>query len=309
MGYRPGFRISQNSLPAADQIKSLIQRGMDVPDDGLATRCLTHIGFRRLSSYWWLFQEESSTTARFRPGTAFTDVKTRYTFDQRLRSLLLEALSDVEVSVGNHWSRQLAQTSSRGEHAHLDQGIFHPAHYSANLQELGRNYNRARRPRSPDFPSADIWEIVPTMPFSSLSKWYSSIVDPATRQVISGNYGLDESTMRSALRYLTAVRNTCAHHERIWNMAIKPGLQTPRRLGGSREDAMAFNRNPREREKIYNGIVMVTHLSEVITPTGNWPARLLAMREAQEFQSVPYHAMGFPEGWREFAIWQRHLPR
>ena len=237
---------------------------------------------------------------------------TRYTFDQRLGSLLLEALSDVEVSVRNHWSRQLAQTSSRGEHAHLDQGIFHPAHYSANLQELGRNYNRARRPRSPDFPSADIWEIVPTMPFGSLSKWYSSIADPATRRPGRSYQATTVWTSPPCavpLRYLTAVRNTCAHHERIWNMAINPGLQTPRRLGGSREDAMAFNRNPREREKTYNGIVMVTHLSEVITPTGNWPARLLAMREAQRFQSVPYHAMGFPEGWRKFAIWQRHLPR
>ena len=93
---------------------------MAVPDDGLATRWLTHIGYRRLSSYWWwLFQEEPSTIARFHTGTTFTDVMTRYTFDQRLRSLLLEALSYVEVSVRNHWSRQLAQTSSRGEHAHL----------------------------------------------------------------------------------------------------------------------------------------------------------------------------------------------
>ena len=56
MAYRPGFRISQSSLPAADQIKSLIRRGMAVPDEGLATRYLTHIGYRRLSSYWWLFQ-------------------------------------------------------------------------------------------------------------------------------------------------------------------------------------------------------------------------------------------------------------
>ena len=42
MACRPGFRISQNSLLAADRVKSLIRRGMAVPDDGLATQCLTH---------------------------------------------------------------------------------------------------------------------------------------------------------------------------------------------------------------------------------------------------------------------------
>ena len=68
MAYRPGFRISQSSLPAADQIKSLIQRGMAVPDEGLTTRGLTH---NRRSSK----ENDNSTqtldhrsTSRFRVG-------------------------------------------------------------------------------------------------------------------------------------------------------------------------------------------------------------------------------------------------
>ena len=63
MAYRPGVRISQSSLPAADQIKSLIQRGMAVPDDGLAPRCLTHIGYRQFPKRNPL-TSMSSTTSR-----------------------------------------------------------------------------------------------------------------------------------------------------------------------------------------------------------------------------------------------------
>ena len=307
MAYQPGSQPSLGSLLVGDQIQSLIDRGMEITDQGFAVRCLNHIGYHRLASYWWPFQQSSSQTASFRPGTVFDQVMTRYMFDQRLRSLLLEALSYVEISVRNQWSRELVQRSSRGEYAHLDPGLFDPVYYSDNLQELKANYDRVRGQKGPDFQSADIWDLAPTMSFGSLSKWYSSLADPGFRQSISANYGVDGSTLRSALRYLTAVRNTCAHHERIWNLTIKPGLRIPRELGGSREMAQAFNKNV--REKIYNGLVMVTHLMEVITPNGDWPERLFAFREAGTYSSVPYRNMGFPDGWREFATWQRYLPQ
>lgn len=145
------------------------------------------------------------------------------------------------------------------------------------------------------------------MSFGSLSKWYASLADPAVRQAISSSYGLDEITFRSALKYLTSVRNTCAHHERVWNLSIQPGLRIPRELNGSRGVSGAFNKNA--REKIYNGLVMVTYLLEIITPNGDWPERLLGFRESGTCSSVSYSSMGFPNGWREFAIWQKHLPQ
>lgn len=37
----------------AEQVQELIERGMDVSDRDYAGRCLTHIGFHRLASYWW----------------------------------------------------------------------------------------------------------------------------------------------------------------------------------------------------------------------------------------------------------------
>ena len=299
--------MSPSSLPVGDQIQSLIDRGMGIPDQDYAVRCLNHIGYHRLASYWWPFQHSSSPTARFRSDTVFDQVMTRYMFDQRLRSLLLEALSYVEISVRNQWSRQLVQRSGIGEYAHLDQGLFDPAFYVDNMKELERNYNQVRSRGGKDFQTANIWDLVPTMSFGSLSKWYSSLADPAVRQSISGSYGVDELTLRSALKYLTAVRNTCAHHERMWNLAIKSGLRIPRELGVSQDTDEAFNKNP--RDKVYNGLVVITHLMEVITPNGNWPERLLAFREAERYRSVPYRDMGFPDGWREFAIWQRHLPQ
>lgn len=286
----------------ADQIKSLVDRGMAVPDVDFAARCLAHIGYHRLISYWLPFQSGSSAAAPFHSGTSFNRVMTRYMFDQRLRSLLLEALSYVEISVRNQWSLHVAQRSSKGEFAHLDASLFDPRYYNDNLQELRRNYDQARGQGGTGFQRARIWDIAPTMPFGNLSRWYASLVDKNIRQSISSKYGLDEATLTSILRHLTSLRNTCAHHEPIWNEKIRTGLRIPRRLSGSREFATAFNKSA--DRKVYNALVIIVHLMEIITPNGDWPARLLALLAA--YSSVPQHSMGFPTGWRDFAIWQKY---
>ncbi len=144
------------------------------------------------------------------------------------------------------------------------------------------------------------------MSFGQLSKWYSSTRNPRIRQSIAQKYGMDQSVLRSALRHLTKVRNTCAHHERLWDLKLSAGLKILNNLGKSLETGKAFN--PQARDKIYNAIVMTTHLMEVITPKGDWTERFLELRESDSHKSIPEANMGFPKNWEDHAIWQRHLP-
>lgn len=153
MTRQSGSGMTLGSMPVADQIQSLVGRGMRIPDQDFAIRCLNHIGYYRLATYWWPFVSGSSPTASFRSDTSFSQVMAIYMFDQRLRALLLEALSYIEISVRNQWSRQLVQTSMRGEYAHLDLGLFDSAHYNENLRELERNYIQARR-----LGGTDLWK-------------------------------------------------------------------------------------------------------------------------------------------------------
>ena len=123
----------------AEQVQELIDRGMDISDPDYAGRCLTHIGFHRLAFYWWPWQSNADTSSPFGQGASFDRVMTRYVFDQRLRSLLLEALSYIEISVRNQWSFHLVRRAATGEFAHLDAGLFNPKYYGVNLEELKSN--------------------------------------------------------------------------------------------------------------------------------------------------------------------------
>ena len=271
-----------------------------------AERSLTHIGFERLSSYWKPF--ESTTQGQhgslFVNGTRFSSVLSRYLFDQRLRSHLLEAFSFIEVSVRTQWARQLAYVFRHGEFAHLNPTLFNKYH-ADNLSELQRSYNQITNYKGAAFHTQHIGDVIHAMSFGQLSKWYSSLSDRRIKQAISQDYRMNQSILISALRHLTRVRNICAHHERLWDMNIATGLKIPNNLGSDLETPKAFNQQ--SQDKVYNALVMTTHLMEVITPNGDWPERFLDLMQSSPQGVVSEADMGFPANWETHAIWKRHL--
>ena len=296
-------------ISVTDQIQYLLAQGMALPNIEGAERTLNHVGFHRLSSYWKPFESPPGTGSGvlFKKGASFSEVLARYMFDQRLRSLLLEAFSYIEVSVRTNWAYQLAHSFQHGEFAHQKSMLFDQQYDKANVQELQRTCRQSGLLRANNFQSLTVWDVLPAMSFGQLSKWYSTLVDRTIRQSISQTYGMDERTLVSTLRHLTKFRNICAHHERIWNRRISTGLRIPKRIGTSIETANAFNRSDHDQGKLYNALVMTVHLMEVVTPNGDWTERFLALGEEKYFNSIPYQDMGFPSEWQEYAIWQRHL--
>ena len=167
---------------------------------------------------------------------------------------------------------------------------------------LRRNCQQSELLGNSEFQALTIWDVLHVMTFGQLSKWYSSLDDRAIRQAIARTYGMDEAILRATLQRLTDVRNKCAHHEQLWDVRIGTRLRPPRTLGGSSEIASAFN-SP-DQGRLYNALVMTVHLMDMITPKGDWPQRLLEMKEERGFRTIPYEDMGFPENWREHSFWQ-----
>ena len=115
------------------------------------------------------------------------------------------------------------------------------------------------------------------MSFCQLSKCYSNLKDRAIKQAISQTYGIGEPVFSPVLNHLTAVRNICAHRDRLWNATITTGLRIPTILTRHKENARAFN--AKARKQVYNALVMTTHLMEVIAPNGDWGKRLATLKD------------------------------
>ena len=266
---------------------------MAVPDRDQAAHNLIHIGFHRLSGYWqpFLIRSDDSRNLTFRAGTEFSDVIAHYTFDGRLRSLLSDALGNVEVSARALWAGHLANEG--GDKAHLDPALFAGQYHQKKLDELRENYQRTAEPSGSDWSDATIWEATEAMSFGQLSRWYNDIAARRTRNAIARHYQLNNRMLSSILFNMAHLRNICAHHGRLWNRNLYTGLRIPK--------ALTAYCNHGEPTKLYNRLVIIAYLMDIISPGSGWKQSIPALLD--EYSYMPLDRMGFPVGWRRLGFW------
>ncbi|HPM10529.1 MAG TPA: Abi family protein [Paludibacter sp.] len=97
------MKFTKPALSVDDQVALLRQRGMGFPDEVAARHVLNYVNYYRLRAYWLPFEVGSAANATaahaFMPGTQFETVLTSYTFDQRLKLLLMDAMERVEIAL------------------------------------------------------------------------------------------------------------------------------------------------------------------------------------------------------------------
>lgn len=287
------------SIP--DQVRMLLKRGMWIPDPNEAERFLSNVNYYRFRRYLEPFVDQSTSCGLrpFQTGTTFDTVVERYTFDMRLRMLLLEALSHIEVSTRTQWTYHLSYSRGGGEHAHLDPKLFSDDH-SNNLVTLRKDYQeRGKNLHSYDFNTCPIWAISEVMSLGQLSRWYGSTILPV-RRLVAAHYQLGQKQLRSFLRHLVTVRNFCAHHELLWDREFITKFSTPKRMGSFTTPKAFFNENA--DGKLYNTLVMVSYLMAIITGDKSWTRDLVALMN--NYPSVPRDKMGFVVDWQELPIWK-----
>ena len=221
----------------AQQVDKLKQRGMVNGDPLKAEFYLQHLNYYRLGAYWLPFESDHATHA-LRPGTSFDDVLNLYVFDRELRLLMLDAIERVEVSVRSQWAFQVAHF--HGPHGHLDATLaFRNDRWQKNLAKLTTEVDRSDEAFIKHLKATynealpPVWAVCEVMSLGLLSRWYENLKPMPTRRAISAVYGVDEKALESWLRHLFLVRNTCAHHSRLWNreFTITPVLPRSKPAG------------------------------------------------------------------------------
>ena len=290
------MQFNKRSLTVDEQINLLLERGLLIPDFEKAAHYLSHLNYYRLAAYWLPFEIDHSTH-RFISGTSFEDVLNLYTFDRKLRLLMIDAIERIEVSVRSTWAHVM--TRRYHPHCHLDRTLFkakwnYDRHYKIIEKEVLRSTEtfivHLKQKYSESLPP--LWATVEIMTFGQLSNWCSNTRHRQDRNEVAMQYGLDERILTSLLHHLTIVRNTCAHHARFWNreFPVIPKLPKDGLLGLSNQ----------HRRKIYNTLIFTLHLMDRISPGHSWQARLLKLLDQHKIETSH---MGFPDSWRSLAPW------
>lgn len=291
--------FTKPALTFSQQVAVLQGRGMVIDDPAQAEFYLRHLNYYRLGAYWLPFETNHATHA-LRPGTRFDDVLNLYVFDRELRLLLMDALERIEVSVRTQWAYQLAHC--HGTHAHLDAGIafrtdWHQRHLDKLAEEVTRSEETFIRHLLNTYadPLPPVWAVCEVMSLGLLSHWYSNLQPMPTRRRIAAPFGVDEAVLQSWLHHLTVVRNTCAHHARLWNRELTVRPQVPRSKPAALKNQFQIGSH-----RLYNTLLILLYLMDVVAPASHWRQRLIALIDVH---AIDVAAMGFPADWRARPIW------
>lgn len=311
------MHYSKPPLTIAQQLQQLEQRGLILgADQQRVADYFTTIGYFRFSSYFIPFADTSDEAVphAFRAGTSFDDVLTLYVFDRQLRLLITEALERIEVAVRACWVNELSLATS-DSHAYMNSENFrsYPQHLkqlnkaAIDLEGSNEMFLAHYKAKYQNPELAPTWAMAETLTFGALSKWYANTRDNKIKKRVADLFSLPTvEVMDGVLEGLTILRNVCAHHSRCWNRRYLKRMPNIKRLSKVLNIQQKINKNGDEAVQVdgrlYNFLVVITHMMKSIQPGSLWAKRLVEHINA--LSQLQQQAMGFPEQWQALEFWQ-----
>lgn len=250
---------------------------------------------------------------RFVEATTFHEVVELYEFDRKLRELSLSAIDRIEVGLRSRLPYELGHNDPEG---HLGESIDNDAQSYETVRTIVRK--RIDRAISSKDPIAihheekyggryPIWAVTEFLDFSDVSQLYAAIV-PEKRDAIaeyfrfSPSAGDFNSGVRAKLAVwlhnLAIVRNTAAHHARLWNRPFKP-------TSGKGVNWLPGMRSiPKSNHRIFGSLSVMAYLLRTVSPGSSWTSKLRG-HIASEFSRIHLRnlaEMQFPADWLETSI-------
>lgn len=300
------MKFSKPSLSTEDQIALLAERGLAISDKSKAIHTLKHLGYYRLRAYWLPLEADADDGKehKFSEGANFDQAIQLYVFDRQLRLLAMDAIERIEVSFRSSWQFHMAM--KYGSHGYLDPSQYarsdrYAKAFSILMDEVEQSrdtFVKHYKKKYTDPEHLPVWMASEVMSLGQLSKWYRNLKRRSDRNSIAKIYGLDEKILVSIMHHLTYIRNICAHHGRLWNKQFTVTMTVP-----NHPSALGLVMNKSADRLLYNTLVAIAYLMDIIDPGSLWRTRLVALRDACPLASDA--AMGFPKDWRKLPAWQK----
>ena len=288
----PRYRQVKSPATVEDQIEKLLSRGCIIEDMDHAVCALSNINYYRLAHYFAIFLE---TKSKYREGTSFEVVMHIYDFDRLLRSLLLLALEEVEITMRANISNYHAL--KYGALGYLNESSFDTRHnHKAFLKKLDRMIENNTgeqlvthhmKKYGGAFP---LWVIMELFSFGALNTFYSDMKIEDKRAIAEAAFDLPYRCVENWLNCLSELRNQCAHYNRLYanNLSSVP-KQPPdmqRNMSNTLFDYIIVLKKLYPRSDVWN-----TAFAAKLT---------LLIAEYREVIDLSY--IGFPENWEDILI-------
>ncbi len=296
------MKYSKPPLTIKDQIKQLKSRGLVIADESAAEEFLTRVSYYRFSAYLLPFQLKDGSHT-FKPKATFEKAYNSYLFDRELRHNVFNAIEKIEVAIRSRLINIFSL--NHGGWWYSDSALFfNTSRHSDSIDRLRDDIRKSNeifikhyKNKYTDPPLPPAWMALEVMSFGNLSKLYKNIKKGKVKDVVAGSFDLPDVIFTSWLESLTFVRNTCAHHARLWNreLTIKP--KVPKRII---RQWLTFP--PADDGRLYLILAVIHYLLRSIGDDGKFYLQIKSLIENNP--AIPLHPMGFPANWRDDQFWK-----
>lgn len=301
--------FTKPAIPVSAQLQLWIDRGLIVADQANAENYLFTIGYYRLSAYSLPFQN-GNPDHQFKSGVSFDDIHKFYIFDRELRLLVLDAIERIEVAFRSQFNNHMAL--SYGAHWYLDEAHFTPKYDHKKLlasieSEMGRSketFLRAylKKYTTPRLPPS--WMVTELLTFGQLSRVYDKLAQASDQKAIARGMNTPAELLRSWMQAISYIRNTCAHHSRLWNRELGTAPMVPKKPKGPWISMPITVADPlvNPHKRLYLLLAILEYLLQAVNPTSTWHERLKDLMDRNPQISKAH--MGMPDDWVDDPFWR-----
>lgn len=303
-------QYSKPPLKYPELLSLLKSRGLAVENDAKALHLLEHIGYYRLSGYWYSLLKTPKTDHQFKDGASFDNAFRLYCFDRELRQLVLAEIEKIEVAVKSQMIHVLSHAF--GPTWYTDSSRFnnHKNKHTITLNKLRDDFRQSRDDFVDAFKSnytdyePPCWIIMEVAPFGRISSLYKDLRGGRSKRAIADHFGLDDSTLASWLHCLVYLRNICAHHSRFWNRNLGITPQFPQKPGKTWLTYTTGISSPTglKNERAFFVLSMILYFLQTVNPKNTFSQKLKSLLD--KYPNIDVKAMGFPGGWEDELLWR-----
>ncbi|OGF54087.1 MAG: hypothetical protein A2452_13590 [Candidatus Firestonebacteria bacterium RIFOXYC2_FULL_39_67] len=222
------MKYNKTPLTFEAQADLLSRRGLIAEKTVLIDR-LKNVNYYRLSGYLYPYRNDDHN---FKPGTTLEKIWRHYTFDRRLRLIVMDAIERVEVSLRAQLIYGLAH--STGAFGYTEIKSLPQLKLDAYMRwagEVKHEIDRSHETFVKHFKAKygdtheylSLWMTGEIISFGcTLTMYRGASIDIKKR--IAEYYGISDNVLTSWLQTINVIRNICAHHSRLWNreLGVKP---------------------------------------------------------------------------------------
>ncbi|MBR1816632.1 MAG: Abi family protein [Lachnospiraceae bacterium] len=208
-------------------IDLLISRGVDIntPEaKSFAKKRLQHEGYYNLiNGYKNLFLKDPLKDD-YKEGTTINEIYSLFIFDQSLREIFLRHILKVERNIKCLIAYEFPQKYGHDNYLLYNNFDTNKKDANKNIISLLSDIQHQIAARSSD-PSIShylnnygyipLWVLNNILSFGQISKFYFNMKQK-DRQNISKTFKIMDSELETLLKYLTSIRNCCAHNNRLY---------------------------------------------------------------------------------------------